>query len=92
MAELDARVQATHAALGRLDDICDDENIPATSQERLCEIYEERIRRYESGLEAGRVTDEHRESSEAWTRWRRELFDAERETVVTLWEKAWSAI
>jgi Na+/H+ antiporter len=84
MAELDARVKATHAALEKLDDICDDENIPARSQERLREIYEERIRRYESGLEAGRVTDEYRESSEAWTRWRRELFDAERDTIVTL--------
>ena len=84
MAELEARGKATHAALERLDDICDDENIPASSQERLREIYEERIRRYESGLEAGRVTDEYRESSEAWTRWRRELFDAERDTIVTL--------
>ena len=84
MAELDARVRATHAALERLDDISDDENIPDRSMERLREIYEDRIRRYESGLEAGRVTDEYRESSDAWTRWRRELFDAERDTIVTL--------
>jgi CPA1 family monovalent cation:H+ antiporter len=84
MAELEARVKATRAALDRLDQISDDENIPARSQERLREIYEERIRRYESGLEAGRVTDEYRESSDAWTRWRRALFDAERETIVTL--------
>ena len=53
MAELDARVKATHAALEKLDEICNDENIPARSQEQLREIYEERIRRYESGLEAG---------------------------------------
>ena len=84
MAELEARVKATHAVLERLDGISDDESIPARSRGRLREIYEERIRRYESGLEAGRVTDEYRESSEAWTRWRRELFDAERETVVSL--------
>ena len=51
------------------------------------EIYEERIQRYESGLEAGRVTDEYRESSEAWTSWRRELFDVERDTIVTLRDK-----
>jgi len=87
IAELDATVQATHAALEKLKDICDDESIPARSQERLREIYEERIRRYESGLEAGHVTDEYRESSEAWIRWRRELFDAERDTVVTLRDK-----
>jgi hypothetical protein len=30
------------------------------------------------------VTDEYRESSDAWTSWRRELFDAERETIVSL--------
>ena len=67
--------------------MCNDENIPARSQEQLREIYHERIRRYESGLEAGRVTDEYRESSEAWTSWRRELFDVERDTIVTLRDK-----
>ncbi len=84
MAELDARVRATHAALERLDDTSDDEHIPERTRQRLREIYEERIRRYEKGLEAGRVTDEYKESSEAWIRWRRELFDAERDTIVTL--------
>jgi Na+/H+ antiporter len=83
-AEPEARVKATHAALEKLNDMCNDENIPARSQERRREIYEERIRRYESGLAAGRVADEYRESSDAWTRWRRELFDAERDTIVTL--------
>ncbi len=84
MAELQARLKATRSALERLDGICNDENIPARSRERLREIYEERIRRYESGLEAGRVTDEYQESSDAWSRWRRELFDAEREAIVSL--------
>ena len=51
------------------------------------ELYHERIRRYEAGLQAGRVTDEYRESSEVWTSWRRELFDAERDTIVTLRDK-----
>src|SRR5215210_5930288 len=84
MAELEARLKATRAALGKLEGICNDENIPARSRERLREIYEERMRRYESGLQAGRVTDEYQESSAAWSRWRRELFDAEREAVVSL--------
>jgi Na+/H+ antiporter len=84
MAELEARVKATRAALEKLDDICDGENVPGRGRERLREIYEERIRRYESGLEAGRITDEYRESSDAWMRWRHELFDAERDTIVTL--------
>ena len=59
MAELEARLKATRTALDRLDGMCEDENVPARSRERLREIYEERIRRYESGLEAGRVTDEY---------------------------------
>lgn len=84
MAELQARLKATRAALGRLEGICDDENIPARSRERLREIYEERIRRYQAGLEAGQVTDEYQESSAAWTRWRRQLFAAEREAVIRL--------
>jgi NhaP-type Na+/H+ or K+/H+ antiporter len=84
MAELEARLKATRSALERLDGMCGDENIPARSRDRLREIYEERIRRYESGLEAGRVTDEYQESSTAWSHWRRELFDAERETIVSL--------
>jgi Na+/H+ antiporter len=84
MAELDARLQATRAAIDRLDGMCDDESIPARSRDRLREIYEERIRRYESGLEAGRVTDEYQETSNAWSHWRRELFDAERDTIVSL--------
>ena len=84
MAELQARLKATRAALDRLDGICDDENIPARSRERLREIYDERIRRYEAGLEAGQVTDEYQESSAAWSRWRRQLFAAERETVISL--------
>src|SRR5829696_407248 len=84
MAELDARVKATHAALEKLDEMCNDENLPARSQEQLRELYEERIQRYESGLEAGRATDEHRESSDGWTRSRRALLDAGRDTIVTL--------
>jgi CPA1 family monovalent cation:H+ antiporter len=87
MAELEARVKATQAALEKLDEVSDDENIPARSREQLRELYQERIRRYESGLEAGRVTDEYRQSSEVWTSWRRELFDAERNTIVTLRDK-----
>jgi len=42
------------------------------------------VRRYEAGLEAGRVTEEYAESSAAWSRWRRELFAAEREAIISL--------
>ncbi len=48
------------------------------------EDYEERIRRYTAGIEAGGVTEEYAESSAVWRGWRRELLAAERETIVSL--------
>jgi hypothetical protein len=48
------------------------------------ELYEDRIRRYTAGLEAGGTTEEYEESSTAWRDWRRELLEAEREAIVSL--------
>jgi hypothetical protein len=48
------------------------------------ESYENRIRRYTAGLEAGGITDEYAESSATWRGWRRELIAAEREAIVSL--------
>ena len=48
------------------------------------EYYEELIRRYEAGLQAGGTTDEYVESSAAWRNWRRELIAAERVAIVSL--------
>ena len=48
------------------------------------EFYENRIRRYTAGLEAGGTTDEYVESSAAWRDWRRELLAAEWEAIVSL--------
>jgi Na+/H+ antiporter len=85
LAELRARLKAAHAALSRLEELsADDERIPPRSQERMREFYEDRIRRYTAGLEAGTTTDEYAQSSEAWRNWRRELLTAEREAVVSL--------
>jgi CPA1 family monovalent cation:H+ antiporter len=84
MEELQARLKSTHAALGKLDAICKYENVPPSNRESLRELYKGRVRRYEAGLEAGRVTEEYAESSAAWSRWRRELFAAEREAVISL--------
>jgi hypothetical protein len=53
MEELEARLKATRAALDKLEGICNDENIPSRSREQLREIYEGRIRRYESGPRSG---------------------------------------
>jgi hypothetical protein len=48
------------------------------------EDYEERIRRYTAGIEAGGTTEEYAQSSAAWRDCRRELLAAEREAIVSL--------
>ena len=80
-AELKARLEGARAALDRLDQLCTDERVPPETQRRIRGDYEERIRRYTSGLEAGGTTEEYAESSAAWRSWRRELLIAEREAV-----------
>jgi Na+/H+ antiporter len=84
LIELRARLTAAHAALGRLEQLCDEERVPPHAQERMREFYEERIRRYTAGLEAGGITEEYKEGSTAWRNWRRELLAAEREAIVSL--------
>ena len=83
-AELKARLEGAHAALGRLEELRKDEPVPPDAQERMREHYEERLERYEAGLQAGGSTPEYAESSEAWRSWRRELLAAEREAIVSL--------
>ena len=51
MEDLQARLKATHAALGKLDAICQYENVPRSNRESLPELYKQRVRRYEAGLE-----------------------------------------
>jgi Na+/H+ antiporter len=82
--ELRARLKAAHAALGRLEQLCNVERVPPHAQERMREFYENRIRRYMAGLEAGGTTEEYAESSAAWRNWRRELITAEREAILSL--------
>ena len=85
LTELKARLEAAHAALGRLEQLCaTDRRISPRSQEQMREYYEDRIRRYTAGLEAGGTTEEYAESSAAWRDWRRELISAEREAIVSL--------
>ncbi len=48
------------------------------------EHYEERIQRYETGLQTGGTTQEYTESSSAWRNWRHELLAAEKEAIVSL--------
>ena len=85
LTELNARLEATYAALQRLDQLRDGEGAPSSDQEeRMRKYYEDRIRRYEAGLQAGGTTDEYAQSSAAWRNWRSELLAAEREAIVSL--------
>ncbi len=83
LVELKARLDAARAALEKLERLGDDGRISPEGRERMREYYEERIRRYEAGLQAGGTTEEYAESSAAWRDWRRELLAAEREAVLS---------
>src|ERR687885_2756313 len=89
LTELNARLEAAYAALERLDQLRNGEGgAPSSAQEeRMREYYEDRIRRYEAGLQAGGTTEEYAQSSAAWRNWRSELLAAERETLVSLWDR-----
>ena len=80
--ELETRLEGAHAAVKRLEQL-DGEQVPTSAQERTHEQYEERIRRYEAGIEAGGTTEEYAQSSVAWRAWQRELIKAEREAVIS---------
>jgi Na+/H+ antiporter len=84
LAELKGRLEGAQAALGKLEQLYTEERVPPDAQERMREHYEERIRRYESGLQAGGTTEEYAESSVDWRDWRRELLTAEREAIVSM--------
>jgi Na+/H+ antiporter len=85
LTELNARLEGAYAALERLDELRNGEGgSPSAQEERMREYYEERIRRYEAGLQAGGTTEEYAQSSAAWRNWRRELLAAEQEAIVSL--------
>jgi Na+/H+ antiporter len=86
LTELNARLEGAYAALQRLDQLRNAEGGPPSSaqEERMREYYEDRIRRYEAGLQAGGTTEEYAQSSAAWRNWRSELLAAEREAIVSL--------
>lgn len=82
VAELETRLEACRAALRRLDLLDEDERISPGARERVREQYEERIRRYRAGIEAGGTTEEYAQGSSAWRSWRRDLIAVEREAVL----------
>jgi NhaP-type Na+/H+ or K+/H+ antiporter len=84
LAELKARREGAHAGLERLEQRGKEERVSPSALERMVEYNEERIKRYESGLQEGGSTQEYTESSSAWRNWRRELHAAEREAIASL--------
>jgi Na+/H+ antiporter len=84
IAELRARLEGARSALVRLEQICAENGLPPENERGMREYYEDRIARYEAGIEAGGMTDEYAESSAAWRSWRRELIEAERDTVIRM--------
>jgi CPA1 family monovalent cation:H+ antiporter len=84
LAELKARLEGAHAALERLEQLRKEKLVTPSAEERMREYNEERIRRYESGLQQGGTTQEYTESSSTWRNWRRKLLAAEREAIISL--------
>ncbi len=84
VAELRARLKGAQAALDRLDEICFQSNVSPEREQGMRRYYEDRIQRYQSGIEAGGPTDEYAESSAAWRDWRRDLISAERGAVLAM--------
>ena len=84
LGELRARLEGARSALQRLEKICAENGLPAENERGMREYYEDRIARYEAGIEAGGMTDEYAESSAAWRRWRRDLIEAERDAIIRM--------
>jgi Na+/H+ antiporter len=84
IAELQARLNGARAALGRLEKICSENNLSQENEQGMRDYYEDRIQRYESGIEAGGMTQEYAESSATWRNWRRDLIEAERDAIIRM--------
>ncbi|MDP8973312.1 MAG: Na+/H+ antiporter [Actinomycetota bacterium] len=84
LAELKARLEGAYAALERLEQLRKEELVSPSAEKRMREYNEERIRRYENGLQEGVTTQKYTESSSTWRNWRRELLAAEREAIISL--------
>ena len=82
VSELRARLRGARAALSRLEQICRENGLSPDDEDRMHEYYEDRILRYEAGIEAGGATREYDESSASWRHWRRDLIEAEREAII----------
>lgn len=84
ISELRARLQGARSALDRLDQICAENGLPSDNEQGMRDYYENRIQRYESGIEAGGMTEEYAQSSADWRTWRRDLIEAERDAIIRM--------
>jgi len=81
--ELRARLEATDAALARLDQLAEDEGSPRDKVEKLWGEYQHRrkLLKAQAGLLPG---DGHIERSQAYLQLKRDLIDTQRRTIVRL--------
>ena len=84
ISELQARLNGARAALERLERICTENGLPPEREQGMREYYEDRIERYEAGIEAGGMTEEYAQSSANWRGWRRDLIEAERSAIIRM--------
>jgi CPA1 family monovalent cation:H+ antiporter len=76
-----ARIAAARAALGRLDELADQDWVRAETLERMRNLYAYRIRRFESHLDEADDGDIEA-GSQAYQRLRRKVLDAERAEII----------
>lgn len=84
ISELKARLEGARSALDRLDRISAENGLPPDSEQGMRDYYENRIQRYEAGIEAGGMTEEYAQSSSTWRTWRRDLIEAERGAIIRM--------
>jgi CPA1 family monovalent cation:H+ antiporter len=78
--EARARIHAAEAALGRLEELIEEEWVPQETAERLRGLYAFRHGRY-TARHAGDDESIHEEQQQAYQRLRRELIQAERDVL-----------
>ena len=84
ISELRARLSGARSALNRLDRLCAQTGLSPERERGMREYYEDRIARYEAGIEAGGMTEEYAQSSANWRGWRRDLIEAERSAIIRM--------
>ena len=85
--EIEARLRAAEAALEKIDELEDEEQVREDTAQRMRDLYEYRRRRFTARVEGQLENDEdedYEERSLAYQRFRRELLGAERAALLQL--------